>query len=79
MRMATTSSISPFAEEGTRLADADRGVSDQTWAEVRKHFDDDQLGTLVCLVSMINATNRMSVILNYQGGSYEPGVFASLE
>jgi AhpD family alkylhydroperoxidase len=68
-----------FTEEGTRLADAGQGVSDETWAGVRKHFDDDQLGTLVCLVSMINATNRMSVILNYQGGSYEPGVFASLE
>ena len=25
-----------LAEEGTRLADADQGVSDETWAQVRK-------------------------------------------
>ena len=31
-----------FAEEGTRLADAFEGVSDQTWDQVRKHYDDDQ-------------------------------------
>jgi hypothetical protein len=24
---------------------------------------------------MINATNRLGVILNYQGGSYQPGQF----
>ncbi|MEU4119069.1 carboxymuconolactone decarboxylase family protein [Kitasatospora sp. NPDC028055] len=68
-----------LTEEGTRLADADQGVSDETWAEVRKHYDDDQVGALVCLVAMINAANRMSVILHNQGGSYEPGMFAALD
>ena len=68
-----------LAEEGTRLADAARGVSDETWAKVRKHYDDDQVGALVCLVSIINATNRMSVIIHAQGGSYEPGMFAALD
>jgi hypothetical protein len=24
---------------------------------------------------MINASNRLSVILNYEGGSYKPGAF----
>jgi AhpD family alkylhydroperoxidase len=67
-----------LAEEGTRLADA-QGVSDETWAQVRKHFDDDQVGALVCLVALINAATRMSVILHNQGGSYEPGMFAALE
>jgi len=28
-----------LAEEGTRLADANHGVSDETWAQVRKHYD----------------------------------------
>src|SRR5215467_14447511 len=42
-----------FAEEGTRLADAHTGVSDDTWAWVRKHYDDDQLAALVCLVSQV--------------------------
>ena len=36
-----------LAEEGTRLADAHHGVSDETWAQVRKHYDDDQIAALV--------------------------------
>jgi AhpD family alkylhydroperoxidase len=68
-----------LAEEGTRLADASQGVSDETWSQVRKHYDDDQIAALVSLVSLINATNRLSVILNFQGGSYEPGMFAGME
>ena len=67
-----------LTEKGTRLADANYGVSDETWAQVRKHYDDDQIAALVSLVAMINATNRLMVISNYQGGSYEPGMFASL-
>ena len=65
-----------LAEEGTRLADASTGVSDETWAEVRKHYDDDQIAALVSLVAQINAANRLSVIVRLQGGSYEPGGFA---
>jgi AhpD family alkylhydroperoxidase len=68
-----------LTEEATRLADAHHGVSDETWAEVCKHYDDDQVGALVCLVGMINAANRMSVIVHTQGGSYEPGMFAALD
>jgi len=67
-----------LADEGTRLADANHGVSDETWAQVRKHYDDDQIGALVCLVAMVNAANRLGVILRQKGGSYEPGMFASL-
>jgi alkylhydroperoxidase family enzyme len=54
-------------------------VSDETWAQVRKHYDDDQLGSLICVVGLINAANRMSVIAHAQGGSYELGMFDSLE
>ena len=67
-----------LAEEGTRLADAHHGVSDETWTQVRKHYDDDQIAALVCLVAMINAANRLGVIVRQQGGSYEPGMFASM-
>jgi len=65
-----------LAEEGTRLADAHRGVSDETWAEVRKHYDDDQIGALVSLIALINAANRFNVIVRSRGGSYEPGMVA---
>jgi AhpD family alkylhydroperoxidase len=67
-----------LAEEGTRLADAHQGVSDETWAQVRKHYDDDQIAALVSLVAMINAANRIAVIVHQQGGSYEPGMFAAM-
>ncbi|GAA2214736.1 carboxymuconolactone decarboxylase family protein [Nonomuraea monospora] len=67
-----------LAEEGTRLADAHLGVSDETWEQVRKHYDDDQLAALVALVAMINAANRLNVILRNQGGAYEPGMFSGL-
>lgn len=64
-----------LAEEGTRLADANLGVSDDTWDLVRKHYEDDQIAALVCLVAMINAANRLAVIVHQKGGSYEVGMF----
>ncbi|RZL74565.1 MAG: carboxymuconolactone decarboxylase family protein [Rhodococcus sp. (in: high G+C Gram-positive bacteria)] len=67
-----------LAEEGTRLADAHHGVSDETWAQVRKHYDDDQIAALVSLVALINAANRMNVIVRNPAGSYEPGMFAAM-
>jgi len=66
-----------LAEEGTRLADAHQGVSDETWAQVRKHYDDDQIAALVALVALINAANRLAVIVHQKGGAYEPGMFAA--
>ena len=68
-----------LAEEGTRLADAHHGVSDETWAQVRKHYDDDQIAALVSLVALINAANRLAVIVRNPAGSYEPGMFADLD
>lgn len=68
-----------FAEEATRIADAHTGVSDETWAQVRKHYDDDQTAALIGLVAMINAANRMNVIVRTPAGSYEPGMFDSFK
>ncbi|WP_031075719.1 carboxymuconolactone decarboxylase family protein [Streptomyces sp. NRRL WC-3742] len=67
-----------LTEEATRLADSSQSVSDTTWSEARKHYDDDQLGALVCTIALINAANRMSVTLHNQGGSYEPDTFTAL-
>jgi AhpD family alkylhydroperoxidase len=67
-----------FAEEGTRLADAYDGVSDETWAWASKHYDEDQLTALVLVVSMINAANRMAVLTHTKGGSYQPGQYAGV-
>jgi alkylhydroperoxidase family enzyme len=43
-----------------------------------KHYDDAQIAALVSLVAMINAANRLAVIVHQQGGPYEPGMFAGL-
>ncbi|MEV0295839.1 carboxymuconolactone decarboxylase family protein [Nocardia sp. NPDC050710] len=62
-----------LTEEGTRLADAHHGVSDDTWAQVEKHYDADQIAALISLIALINAYNRMNVIARIPAGSYEPG------
>ena len=36
-----------LAEQGTRIADASGGVTDEAWANAAKHYDDDQLAALV--------------------------------
>jgi AhpD family alkylhydroperoxidase len=66
-----------LAEEGTRLADAHEGVSDDTWADVRKHYDDDEIAALLCLIALTNAANRLNVIVRNPAGSYQAGMFAS--
>lgn len=45
---------------------------------MREHYDDDQIAALVYLVAMINAANRLGVILHQKGGSYEAGMFAAM-
>jgi alkylhydroperoxidase family enzyme len=47
-------------------------VSDETWDQVRKHYDDDQIAALVCLVAMINAANRLGVIVRQKGAPTSP-------
>ena len=64
-----------LAEEGTRIADAAGGVSDEVWANAAKHFDDEQLVTLATVIAMINAYNRMNVIIQQPAGDYQPGQF----
>jgi AhpD family alkylhydroperoxidase len=62
-----------LAEQGTRIADAAGGVTDEAWANAAKHYDSDQLAALVCLIAGINAWNRLNVISRNQGGDYQPG------
>ncbi|RSM45200.1 carboxymuconolactone decarboxylase family protein [Amycolatopsis balhimycina DSM 5908] len=64
-----------LTEEGTRLADAHEGVGDETWAAVRKHYDDEQIGALIALIATINAWNRLNVIVRNPAGEYQPGMF----
>src|SRR6201991_1039403 len=63
-----------IAEQGTRIADGG-GVADDVWANAAKHYDDDQLIALVSQIAIINAFNRLNVILQQPAGDYQPGQF----
>ncbi|HEX9515486.1 MAG TPA: carboxymuconolactone decarboxylase family protein [Streptosporangiaceae bacterium] len=62
-----------LTEQGTRVADAAGGVTDEAWANVAKHYDEDQLGALVSLIALINTYNRINVITRQPAGDYQPG------
>ncbi|MGH3789120.1 MAG: carboxymuconolactone decarboxylase family protein [Pseudonocardiaceae bacterium] len=62
-------------EQGTRIADAAGGVTDQAWANAAKHYDEEQLTALVSLIALINAFNRVNVIVQQPAGDYQPGQF----
>ncbi|MBG0823542.1 carboxymuconolactone decarboxylase family protein [Planomonospora sp. ID91781] len=64
-----------LAEEGTRVADAAGGVSDEVWAHAAEHYDEEQLTALVVLVSFMNTANRLNIITRQPAGDYEPGRF----
>jgi alkylhydroperoxidase family enzyme len=64
-----------LAEQGTRLADAAGGVTDEAWANAAKHYDEEQLAALVALIAVINAYNRLNVIVQQPAGDYQPGQF----
>ena len=61
-----------LAEQGTRVADGG-AVHERVWANAAKHFDDAQLGALVCLIALINLYNRLNAITRQPGGDYTPG------
>ena len=64
-----------LTEEGTRIADAAGGVSDEVWANAVKHYDEEQLTALVSAIAMINMYNRLNVIVRSPAGGYQAGQF----
>jgi len=64
-----------LAEQGTRIADAAGGVTDEAWASAAKHYDDEQLTALASLIALINAFNRLNVITRQPAGDYQVGQF----
>lgn len=64
-----------LAEQGTRVADAAEGVSDEVWARAAKHYDEEQLTALAVLVSFMNTANRLNIIARQPAGDYEVGQF----
>jgi AhpD family alkylhydroperoxidase len=64
-----------LAEQGTRIADASEGVTDEAWTNAAKHYDEEQLAALVAVIAQINAWNRLNVITRQPAGDYQPGQF----
>ncbi|MCF2536262.1 carboxymuconolactone decarboxylase family protein [Streptomyces sp. FB2] len=64
-----------LAEQGTRVADAATGVSDEVWARAAKHYDEDQLAALVLLISFMNTANRLNIIAQQPAGDYQVGQY----
>ena len=64
-----------LTEQGTRIADAAGGVTDEAWANAAKYYDEDQLAALVSLIALINAYNRLNVLVQQPAGDYQPGQF----
>lgn len=64
-----------LTEQGTRIADAAGGVTDEAWANAAKHYDEEQLAALVCAIALINAFNRGNVITQQPAGDYQVGQF----
>ncbi len=64
-----------LTEQGTRIADAAGGVTDEAWAYAANYYDEDQLAALVAQIAIINAFNRANVILRQPAGDYQPGQF----
>ncbi len=64
-----------LVEEGTRIADAAGGVSDEVWENAAEHHGEDALAALVSTIAVINALNRLSVITRQPAGHYRPGMF----
>ncbi|WP_150236457.1 carboxymuconolactone decarboxylase family protein [Nocardiopsis quinghaiensis] len=61
-----------LTEQGTRLADTG-DVTDEVWENAARHYDEEQLTALVAQIALINAFNRLNVILRQPGGEYQPG------
>ena len=64
-----------LTEQGTRIADAAGGVTDEAWATAALHYDEEQLAALVALIALINAYNRVNVVVRQPAGDYVPGMF----
>ncbi|MFG2646890.1 carboxymuconolactone decarboxylase family protein [Streptomyces sp. NPDC048436] len=64
-----------LTEQGTRIADAAGGVTDEAWANAAKHFDEEELSALVAQIALINTFNRGNVMIRQPGGDYQPGQF----
>jgi alkylhydroperoxidase family enzyme len=51
-------------------------VPDEVWENAAIHFDQEELVAIVSTIAVINAFNRLNVILQQSAGDYQLGQFA---
>jgi AhpD family alkylhydroperoxidase len=49
-------------------------VSDEVFAEIKKYFNEKEIGDLTLAVAQINAWNRLAIAARAPAGSYQPGM-----
>ncbi len=59
-----------LTEAVTRLSDRPDPVSDETWNEAARHYDERQLGALVLMITAANAWNRLNVATRQIAGEW---------
>ncbi|KZB86522.1 carboxymuconolactone decarboxylase family protein [Amycolatopsis regifaucium] len=65
-----------LTEQACRMADSAGGVTDEAWSNAARHYDEDQLAALVAVIALINAFNRVNVLVQNPAGDYQAGQFA---
>ncbi len=65
-----------WAEAVTKLDH--QHVPDEIYAEVRKHFSEQELVALTLLIVEINGWNRFAISFQYPVGDYQPGSLQTL-
>jgi alkylhydroperoxidase family enzyme len=58
-----------LAEELTRQADRPEVVSDALWAELGRHYDEEQLAALILAIASVNVWNRLNAATRQPAGA----------
>jgi AhpD family alkylhydroperoxidase len=59
-----------LTEAGTRLADRGDPVPDAIWEEAARHFNDQELSSLVMSIAVINLWNRLNALTRQVSGEW---------
>jgi AhpD family alkylhydroperoxidase len=59
-----------LTEAATRIADREDPVPDELWAEVSRHYNEQELAGLILGIAGINTWNRLNVPVRTVAGSY---------
>jgi AhpD family alkylhydroperoxidase len=61
-----------LAEAVTRVADRGDPVSDELWAEVARHYDEQGVSALLIAITSVNVWNRLNAATRQVAGAWSP-------